>query len=355
MRKVYRASALIFASMMLVACQPSKDGDKENAILRPVKTLTVEPAHDTPYKDFAAVVDASQKVNLAFKVGGRISQMPVKLGEPVAKGDLIARLDDTDIKLDLEQAQSNFDKAKSDYDRGKELIKAFTISQADFDTLKSQFNSAKVQLESAQNRLEYTHLYATFSGVIAQKQVENFQEVQVGQAIVTLHDINQINLKVDVPESVIIGVKPGAPVPQVKASFTAIPDTSFDLSFKEISTQADEITKTYQVVFTMPNSTTHTILPGMSATVRVSTPDAQTSLANFYLPAHSVLQDEGGNYVYVVQDNQDGTGTISRKNVTIGDITVYGIEIFSGIVVGDKVLNAGMSKVSEGMLVKYKA
>lgn len=353
--KTIQTALLVSTLALVLGCSPSTDLSNEEPVLRPVRTQVVAPADSAPYKDFSAVVDASQKVNLAFKVSGRIVEMGATLGEPINKGDLIASLDDTDIKLEVEQAQSSFDKAKSDYNRGKELIKNNTISQADFDTLKSQYTSSLVQLETAQNRLAYTRLEATFDGVIAQKMVENFEEVSAGQAIVALHNINTINLKVDVPESVIIGVKPGEPAPTFKASFTAIEGVEFDVNFKEISTQADDVTKTYQVVFTMPSPTTNTILPGMSARVRATLPPSRGTLASYYLPAQSVLKDNKGNYVYVVKANGDGSGTIERKEVTVGDITVYGMEVFSGVVEGEHVVTAGMSKVTAGQQVKFKA
>lgn len=338
---------------LLTACT-TEQAQPEAEILRPVKTVTVAAANSGPFREFTAVVDASQKVDLAFKVSGSIVELAVKAGDQVQEGQLIARLDDADFKVRLDEAQSNYDKASSDFERAKKLIMSKTISQADFDQLKAQYNSALAQLETAQNNVNYTKLNATFDGVIAQRYVENFQEINALSPVVALHDITNINFQVDVPESVIINVQPGAQPPKVTANFASIPNQEFDLTFKEISTQADEVTKTYQVVFTMPTPTTHTILPGMSARVRVArAEDASTSVANFYLPPHAVLKDAQGNYVYLVTSAEPGVGEIHRVNITIGDITNWGLEVYSGVAPGDKVVTAGMSKVSEGMRVKF--
>ena len=252
------------------------------------------------------------------------------------------------------RAQSSYEKALSDFNRAKELIASKSISQADFDQLKAQHNSAQAQLQSAENKLEYTHLYASFDGVIARRYVENFQEITAQTPIVALHDLNNINFKVDIPESILINVKPGSEPPEVTASFASLPDETFDLTFKEISTQADEVTKTYQVVFTMPASEQHTLLPGMSARVRVSAPDNFGPAADYYVPAHAVLMDARGKYVYTVETVEQGVGKVSRQDVVIGNITAWGIEVFSGLESGQHIVTAGMSKVSDGMLVKFQ-
>lgn len=346
--------SLLALSLTIGACDSHTQTTDASPALRPVRTLVIEQAEFGPYKEFTAVVDASQKVDLAFKISGRIIEMPNKAGDNVTKGQLVARLDDTDIKVQLSEAQSGYDKALSDFNRAKDLIQTNSISQADFDQLQAQFNSADAQLQSAKNKLDYTYLNASFDGVIAQRYAENFQEINAQAPVVALHDLNNINFKVDVPESILINVRPNDAPPKVSANFESIPDQTFDLAFKEISTQADEVTKTYQVVFTMPNSKQHTILPGMSARVRVMRPDLGQPIASYYVPEHAVLKDAVGNYVYTVASVEPGKGQISRQEVVIGNITAWGIEVFSGLENGQHLVTAGMSKVSDGMFVKFQ-
>ncbi|GEA13539.1 efflux RND transporter periplasmic adaptor subunit [Alteromonas sp. KUL49] len=353
--KTWKKAAVISALIgVLGACGKPEVIDNNEPVLRPVRTMVVELAESGPFKEFTAVVDASQKVNLAFKISGRIIELPVKAGDPVSEGQLIARLDDTDIKVELAEAESSFNKARSDFNRGKELIVNNSISQADFDQLQANYNSASAQLESIRNKLAYTRLEASFDGVIAQRFVENFEEIQGQSPIAALHDIGNINFNVDVPESILINVRPESAPPKVTAVFESIPETVFDLTFKEISTQADDVTKTYEVVFTMPNSTEHTILPGMSARVRVMNSNTEQNVARFYVPEHAVLQDSKGNYVYTVSSSGEGIGTISRQDVVIGNITAWGIEVYSGIEDGQHLVTAGMSKVQGGMTVKFE-
>jgi hypothetical protein len=91
----------------------------------------------------------------------------------------------------------------------------------------------------------------------------------------------------------------------------------------------------------------------MTARVRGETPVTELSDANYFLPANVILKDGSGNYVFVVNDIGEGRGEIARRSVIVGEISQFGIKIFSGIELGEHVVTAGMSKVSDGMLVRF--
>ncbi len=320
--------------------------------LRPVRTITVSAPDLNRAHEFSAVVDASHKADLSFKVSGELIEFLVNQGDDVSKGQVIARLNASDIKIQLKESQSSYDKSKADYDRGKNLIRSNTISQADFDQLRAQYNSAKAKLETAKNNLDYTELKASFDGIIAKKYTENFQEINARSPIVALHDLSNINLKIEVPESIMIRAQKSERPTDMVAIFDAVGDVSFPLTFKEVSTQADAVTRTYEATLTMPAPTDHTILPGMTARVIAKKLHSDNIATHFFLPMKTVLKDSQGNYIFIVEDSSNGIGIIKRRSVTVGEVTRLGIEIFSGIEQGDKVLSAGMRKVSDGMKVK---
>lgn len=350
------SKSILLSSLFLLlfsSCSEKQQVESEKS-LRPVRTISVSAPDLNRAHEFTAVVDASRKADLSFKVSGELIKFNFNQGEDVKAGQVIAKLNDRDIKVQLNEAQSYFDKAKADFERAKNLIRTHVISQADFDQLKSQFSSAKAKLEIASNNLEYTELKASFTGVIAKKYTENFQELKAGTPVIALHDLTNIYLKIDLPESIMIRVQRRNKPPKLTARFDTIPDVGFPLEFKEVATQADDVTKTYQVTLSMVTPAEHNILPGMTAHVIAE----QLLLGNdnearFYLPAKTVLKDSLGNYVYVVKQKSKGVGIVSRQSVTVGEITEVGIEIFAGLKQGDEVLSAGMSKVSNGMEVNY--
>ena len=345
---------LVGAVTVLSACDKTPVNTADKApLLRPVRTMILETIDNTQVHEFTAVVDASLKADLSFKVPGELTEILVKEGDNVKTGDVLARLNDTDITIELANAKSNFDKAKSDFERAKTLIKTDYISQSDFEQLKATYNSAKAQLDIAENNLRYTQLNASFDGVIAKIYPEKFQEVSATSTVMRLHNLRKVKILIDVPQSFMIRITKDSDKGQVTAKFDAIPEQAFPLQFSEVATLADEQTKTYQVVFTMDASKDHSILPGMTATVRAKMNLPVEHEPAFYLPANVVLKDNQSHYVFVVNQMEEGKGKVIKKVVTIGDITPLGIEVYSGLAQGDAVLTAGMTKVSDGMLVKF--
>jgi RND family efflux transporter MFP subunit len=342
----------IASVVFLLACQ--KEEIIISEILRPVRTMVIEHPDSGKVMQYAAVVDASQKADLSFKVSGELIHIYVRQGDDVKKNQILAKLNDTDIKLSLAEAQSSFDKSKADYDRGTALMDSNVISNADMDKLRALYSSASTRLESAQNNLEYTNLYASFDGVIAKKYTENFQEITAKQSVFALHNITEIHLKINVPESVIIQIPRNDTSHTIFAVFDDIPNQTFPAEFKEVSLQADEFTKTYEVTFTMESPQDHTILPGMTAILRgTQRLTSENKNKRFYLPSNSVLKDNAGNFVYVVEGTGDGKGVVKKLPVSIGEITSEGIEVFFGIKTGDHLVTAGVSKISDGMIVKF--
>jgi RND family efflux transporter MFP subunit len=342
----------IFFVTILSACEQETLDNKSP--IRPVRTIVIEHPNSGNTMQYSAVVDASQKADLSFKVSGELIESFVKQGDEVKKGQLLARLNDKDLKLLLDEAKSSFDKAKGDYDRGISLAEKKVISKSDMDKLIAQFASAKTQLATATNNLEYTNLHASFDGVIARKYSENFQEVTAKQPIFALNNIEEIYLKINIPESVIIQIPRKGPNRKITATFDEIPGVQFPAEFKEVSLQADEITKTYEVTFSMKSPTDHTILPGMTATIIGTKRETiADNKKRFFLPSNAVLQDVKGNYVFIVERVDNEKGVIKKVSIDIGEITSKGIEVFSGVSSGQHLVTAGVSKVSEGMIVKF--
>jgi len=345
-------SSILVASVALLTGCKEQQVEQEKQ-LRPVRTLEISLQHSGRVQEFTAVVDAAKKVDLAFKISGEIVQLAAAPGTAVKKGDLIAKLEDKDVRLQLQDAQAAFDMVKADYDRALNLISTQYISQSEIDSLKAKYNSAQAQLESAKNRLEYTELKAPFSGVIAKRFAESYQEVSALQPIASLHDLKNVHFKIDVPESLMIFAAASGEEPVAFATFDAIKNVRFPIQFQEVNTEADDVTRNYQVTFSMPSPSEHSILPGMSATVEVERAASGYTSVDYYLPSQSVLKDEKGMFVYLVTQTEQGVGKIERREVVVGELTALGFEVFSGVQAGEHVITAGMSKVSDGMLVKF--
>ncbi len=323
-------------------------------VVRPVKTMVIGGASSEFQRTFTARVRASDRVELAFQVPGRIIELPVKKGQQLKQGDLIGRLDQRDYKSNLKSAQAEFDTALANFKRGDELVEKGFISRTDYDRLRSRRDVTAADLDKAKKALEDTDLKAPFDGVVAQRFVENFTEVRAKQKIVSLQDTSLLELVIYVPEHIVAIMREGGPRNAILyAEFNAIPGEKFPLTVKEFSTQADATTQTFEYVLTMPRPEARNILPGMTANVHASRADIDESqqAASFTIPAIAVFSDEKSqSQVWIIKQPEN---TAHARRVTTGNLSGNDqIEILAGIESGEMIAIAGVSQLREGMRVR---
>lgn len=347
--------ALSAAFLLLTACADEKKNSVavEKAELKPVRTMTINTG-TTATRSFAGVIDAVKTAEIGFRVSGELQVVHTKEGDVVQKEQVLAQLDQTDFKIKLNAAQAEFDRAQSEFNRAQSLIKQAAISASDFEKLKAQLSNAKAQLESATNNLEYTILKAPFDGIVAQQYLSTFEKVSSSAVFAVIQDISQFEVRIDIPESIMIKIKRHQS-PDVYAVFDGNELKHYPLTFKEVSTRADEKTQTYSVKFVMDAPSDINLLPGMSTRVVAVQNSAASDNSGIFVPAHTVLEDSQGRFVYIVNDLGDGTGRVSRSAVVTGKLNENGIQIIQGLDSGDQIVTAGMSKMSEGLIVRLMA
>ena len=343
---------LCFLTVLLTVISGCSDTDEVETEVKPrlVQTQIINLSSTENYLEFPGEVDASQSAQLGFRIAGKLSEMNVKEGEEVTKGTILAALDDTDYGIQLQSRQADYDKANADFTRGQQLIEKELIARADFDQLTAQRTAALSNLNAAKQNMAYTEIKAPFDGIISKRHVDNFEDVNVMQPIYTLQDLSVLNIKVALPETILIQSDQERK-PRVRALFDSFPGREFPLTFNSISTEADPGSKTFEVTFTMAYVEGVNILPGMSVTVR-GTPPGSDDVNNIIVPAHAVIADSRGKAVFVVESLQGNQGVIARREVETGLLSESGIVISEGLSEGDRVVTAGMSLISEGLTVR---
>ena len=323
---------------------------------RPVKTMLVGGDIAGDFRQFPGVVDAIQRADLSFRVQGKIIEILVKEGDMVEKDRLLARLDPTDYQIVLNDRKASYTTAKANYDRAKQLLEREAISKVDHDTIRAEYHTAKANLKAAEQDIKYTSLKATFPGYIARRHVENFEEVRRKQTVFTLQDISELEIKIDVPETIMIQLRRSIelgevtkPKREMYAVFNQIKDIEFPLDLKEVSTKADANTRTFQVTLKMDYPEDYNVLPGMTATVfaEVLASEKDDSVS-VLLPVSAVISDAGKNPLVWILDEE--TLTVSSKPVTVGQMTTDSITVF-GIEPGQHIVTAGAAFMREGMKV----
>ncbi len=330
-------------------------------IIRPVRYVKVYSTGGTRMRTFSGVAKSGIESNLSFKVAGTVQQVPVKVGDVVRRGQLLARLDPENSQLQVQKAEASHSQARAqqtrasaDYDRVRALYENQNAAKSDLDAARAGFESTKAsteaaakQLELARLQLSYTRLSAPSSGSIASVGVEVNENVQPGQPIVMLTAGSDIEVEVAIPEILISSIRPGH---SATVTFDALEGRSFQAIVREVGVAATGFATTFPVTVRLHDQESG-IRSGMASevTLKLDTGDARERIL---VPPVAVAEDRQGRFVYVVRPVQGDTARVERINVQIGELTELGLEIFSGPADGDLVVTAGVSRISDGQKVR---
>jgi len=321
--------------------------------VRPLKMIQVGATSLPGVREYPGKVTAKNTVEMAFQVEGQVIELPILNGQEVSKGDLLAKLDERDYKNRYDAAQAEFEQAQVQFERIQRASETGAVSQTDVTNAKAAFESAQASLEIAQKALDDTILRAPYDAVISNTFVENFQNVQAKQAIVGVQDIQSIEVEVSVPQERVLRAKEDRGKFDFTAIFDSLPDTAFDVEAKEYTTQADPLTQTYTVTFTMPVQDEFLIFPGMTATVREQPiAEAFPEPGSLLVPLDAVpIAGQGQYYVWKVEE-EDGALMVGRQNVTVGEAMADEIEVLEGLSKGDRIAAQGVHLLQEGQQVR---
>ncbi|NNJ98366.1 MAG: efflux RND transporter periplasmic adaptor subunit [Gammaproteobacteria bacterium] len=341
-------------TLALSACDSSVE-EQAGEKIRPVKTTVVGDPGVGGERRLPGRIESARRVELAFRVPGTLKELPIKEGDEVSAGAIIAKLDDADFKTAYDDRNAVYKRTSADYERAKELVKDGFISRVDYDKVEADYKSAEAALNQARLDLSYTTLRAPFSGNVAQRYVQNFEEVKAKQPVIALRDLNLLDVKFNVPESLVIrlneaGVDDEATDVPVYAVFDAAPDRRYWLSYKEAATRADRATQTFEVTYTLPAPDELEVLPGMTTTVNVDLTRFLDSGRMFTVPVAAVVADPGlAPKVWIV--NQD-TMTVTVREIEVGTMQGNTIQVLSGLDGGERIVTAGAPFLVEGMKVR---
>ena len=356
MQSVLRTVGLaLTASIVVLACgrEPPPEAGPTS---RPVKIFHVAGGELTGKRSFPGRIESTYRADLAFRVQGTVQEILVREGDLVEAGQLLSRLDPTDYEIVVRDRLASFENSRRNFQRASELVEDGFISRLEYDRLEANFKSSEAALAAAQQDLAYTELRAPFGGRVAKRHVEAFEEVGIKQPVFTLQDVENLQVKIDVPESLVRRLRarhdvvPGTAAPPSVATFEGNPDRPFPLTFREIATRADSRTQTFEVTFNMPAPQDFIVLPGMTATVTVDLSGRLTgSVRTLWVPLNAVVADSGlGAYVWVLDPE---SMTVSSLPVEIGRMQGSQVEVLAGLEGGEEIVSVGASYLADGMRV----
>ncbi|MGB5261018.1 MAG: efflux RND transporter periplasmic adaptor subunit [Gammaproteobacteria bacterium] len=353
-----RLLIVVFAALMLQACGEAPEPEVRD-VVRPIKMMTLGGGGGGSTLEYPGTVSAIRSVELGFEVPGKIIELPITEGQEVREGDVLAQLDPADYAAVRDAADSNRRALSAAYNRAKKIFDKGAGSQAEVDKTLRDIQVAKEDLKKAQKALDDTTLKAPFSGEIATKIADNFQNVQAKEPILLIQDISSLEMDVTVPEKDFALATPGithaerTALAQPEIVVSSFPDRRFPARFKSVSTTADPVTRTYAVTFAFENPADLNVLPGMTAKVLLHLRKgklAEIGVSGFMVPVSAVAADEQDNaYAWRIEPD---SMQVSRVAVELGPMSGDEVRVLSGLNGGDRIAISGVHHLREGMQVR---
>lgn len=346
MKKIGLTAIMLLA---LSACGEEDVAEKAE-VIRPAKIAVATSQLENHNKVFPGVTEATRRSTLAFRVSGQVIELPVRAGQLMKKGDLIARVDDATYRNTLSDRKAKYQLAKTEYDRQKILFKQKHIAKSRLDQARSNFETAEAAFKLAKDDLSYTRLTAPYDGLVSRIDIDNFQNIQAKEAVVQFQGAKEIDVVFNVPESLFLKLNENnTNNGHVLVRFDALPDVTFDAFYREHETLPDATTRSFKVTVSMPRPENLTVLPGMSVNVSVNLSQVfNTEDTGVLLPLEAVFEQDEKRWVWKLNDDN-----IAQKvAVRTKGIEGKNIRILEGIVDGERVIAFGVSYVSEGQKVR---
>ncbi|MEO1414060.1 MAG: efflux RND transporter periplasmic adaptor subunit [Bacteroidota bacterium] len=330
------------------------------APVRPVKYMVISSGQGAEMASFTGLTKSNQETRLSFKVGGVIQSVPVKDGQRVSQGQLIAVIDAEDYNLQVEQADvqvkqavTGLNVARSTYERIERLYENNSVSLSEFEQAKGNYDASQAQLQAAQKQLEaaknqvsYTRLRAPYAGIISSLSVEKGELVGAGNPIGLLSTEGKPEVSFGVAASYVGKLKPKQ---KVEIRLSIDPHKVFEGEITEVAfSQGNAATYPVSARFT---DTKEKIRPGLSAEVKLPLDIVPTGSA-YFVPAKVVREDgQGQRFVFKLEGEGD-TLKVKQQPVKIGELSTQGFVIQNGLQEGDRIATAGLNSLLDGMKVR---
>lgn len=332
--------------------------------IRSVKLLTVAARGATSRQELSGEVRARTESRLGFRVGGKLVERPVQAGQSVKAGQLLARLDPSDLQLASQAAQAQVQAAQTQRDLAAADLKRFTdlknqgfVSGAEIERRQATLKAAEASLQQARaqgavqgNQADYTRLVADAAGVVVAVEAEVGQVVAAGGPVVRLARDGARDVVFSVPESDLAQIRPGLKAQVRLWTHTAQGlNTPWEGEVREVAASADPVTRTYQVKLALPEDA---VAP-LGATAYVVLPPATGDAPQVITLPTSALMAAGGtgqrgSAVWVFDP---ATSTVQARPVQVGGADGNDLVILSGLKAGEEVVAAGVHVLSPGQKV----
>ncbi|MCW7753841.1 efflux RND transporter periplasmic adaptor subunit [Desulfobotulus sp. H1] len=346
------------AVVLVLGCGNVPDGEMDPP-LRPVRYVEIREDDGVRMRTFTGLARAGMVTRMSFRVPGTLQALPVRVGDMLEKGQLIAKLDATDFQLRVQEAEASVSRARAEarnadavYGRVQALYERRNVSRSELDMARAASESARAAVRSLENHLALARRQLAYTGLnapdrcgVAAVLVEENENVGAGQAVAVVNCGSRVDVRIAVPAIHISGVREGM---AVEVRVDALGQKTFSGVVAEVGLASVGLETTFPVTVRLETRDAG-ILPGMAAEVMIPMVIHGGAVR---VPFRSVGEDERGRFVFCLRVLDNGVAEVVRRDVVLGGMGSDGIEVLEGLVAGDLVVTAGVGRVREGERVK---
>lgn len=289
----------------------------------------------------AGSMRASQSVVIRPSMDGKITSLSFKEGELVQPNAVLITLDNVALKARLKEQEATLALSKANYDRASKLFNKKIYTQKDYDKALAELKVSEAQVEQAKDALEKTILRAPFDGLVGLVDVSVGAYVRAGDELVTLHDIDPIQVEFRLSENMIQDIHTGQ---KVRVAVEGFEESLFEGEVTGIDTKVDPLTHSILVRASIPNGDA-ALRPGLFARVTFATAVHENAI----MVPESAIQVEGQKEFVMV----GWEGSIARAPIETGGRRAGLVEVRSGLRGDEQIVTSGWELVPPGAPVEF--
>jgi len=340
----YFLMCLLMAAITFGCGSGGKEQDVREEVS--VRIARPEPGEIEDVLHFIGELRADKEARLDFNFSGRIAAFNYEVGERVRQGAVMARLQQEEIRAQLEQAEATHQKAQADLERIERLHAQEIVSADRLESARVGAKAARTAYVMAQEALKNSAVIAPFNGSVAEKNGEvgeYFNAMMGGPAVYRLVKIDTVKAIIGIPESEVPWVTVGQ---EARLNIETYSDRIFRGKVTRVGLDINRHSRTLEVEISAANPES-LLKPGMLADIDLVVDRRQAVLT---IPQKAVIRDMGLEHVFVVEDS-----LAVKREVVSGATQAGRIEIREGLTAQDQIIVEGQFGLKEGDRVSFSA
>lgn len=305
----------------------------------PVEVKAIEQESFSHFVKLTGTVTSKENIMISAEATGRVESIPAEEGQKVSKGTVLVRLNNDQVRNQLQEAKASYELAETTYQKRKKLWDQKIGSEIEYLQAKNQYETTKSRYAQVRDQYDNTVIKAPINGSVDDISVKEGEYVNMGSPIVRVVDLKNVEIEAELSEDYLPNVKKGDSV-RVNIPSLGV-ERMAPVEF--VSQVINPENRSFKIKINLPNAD-GSIKPNVIANLMIRDYANDSALV---VPSRSINKDLKGDYVYVAQNGENGLVAAKKyikRGRSFGDKT----EIKDGLQAGDKVITAGFNQVNEG-------